>query len=506
MELRTVVERSELISIANNNNLAFFGGGIANFRNSLIEGSGGSSNWSLNNSDTNDSGRNIDGDPKFVDSDNEDYSLHNDSPAFNSGNNADNTTATDLAGNARIFNDVNGSIIDLGAYELQQLGFPEIAVEGNGTNITHQDMIPSTADNTDFGEERTKAFTIKNVGSNVLTLGTDAVSISGAQAADFSVLRQPAISIPVGGSTIFSIRFEPTEIGLSNAVISINNNDADEQPFTFSIQGTGTRANTEEVIIDGPFCNGCDDAQGGSAVACSGGVNQIIQGIDVSNMEADFFINSVDFNQESFEEAPSVTVNIFCGGVETVLYTPANTPIYSQVYQTKRADDGKCVNIPFDTPPLIDVDCGTRIWVEFKTTNGTRCVATVENCNGVAATGNHTYIRSPNCDVDTPRRLKSKGFQQDAGFAIRIAFPLQIEGELTYCASDNTTTLSAGEDWQNYLWSNGATTATIEVSAGTYSVTVTDANGVMYSDEVTVVEKVVSTATAMIFQAVRPFN
>ena len=215
-------------------------------------------------------------------------------------------------------------------------------------------------------------------------------------------------------------------------------------------------------------------------------------------MTSDFFINSVDFNQESFEEAPSVTVNIFCGDAATVPYTPNDTPIYSQVYQTQKADDGKCVNIPFDTPPLIDVDCGTSIWIEFKTTGGTSCVATVENCNGVAATGNDTYLRAPNCGVDTPKTLRSEGFQQDAGFAIRIAMPLQIEGALTYCATDNTTTLSAGADWQSYLWSNDATTSTIEVSAGTYSVTVTDANGASFSDEVTVVENEAPTATAMV--------
>ncbi|MFK7935740.1 MAG: choice-of-anchor D domain-containing protein, partial [Saprospiraceae bacterium] len=482
----TVTAYINTIFYANNTNFTFFGDGDANIRNSLIEGSGGSNNWNL--IEANDLGGNIDADPKFVDSDNGDYSLRNDSPAFNFGNNADNETPTDLAGNARIFSDVNGSIIDLGAYELQELGFPEIAVEGNGTDIMHQDMAPSATDNTDFRENRIKAFTIKNVGTNVLTLGTDAVSVTGTAATDFIVTKQPNATVPINGSTTFTIRFDPAEIGLKNAVVNINSNDADEQPFTYSIQGTGTRANTEEVTIDGPFCNGCDDPQEGSALGCLSGVTQIIQAIDVSDLTADFFISSVNFNQESFDDAPNVTVNIFCGDENTVLYTPANTPIYSQVYKTRSEDDGKCVNIPFDTPPLIDADCGNRIWVEFRTTGGNSCVSTPPNCNGTAATGRLTYIRAPQCGINTPRTVRSEGFRLDATFAINVFIPLQIEGELAYCSADNTTTLSAGADWQSYLWSNDATTSTVEVAAGTHSVTVTDVNGATYADEVTVVE------------------
>ena len=63
-----------------------------------------------------------------------------------------------------------------------------------------------------------------------------------------------------------------------------------------------------------------------------------------------------------------------------------------------------------------------------------------------------------------------------------------ISGPLAYCEGTGGVTLDAGT-YASYLWSNGETTQTITALAGTYSVTVTDANGcVGTSADVTVVE------------------
>jgi uncharacterized repeat protein (TIGR01451 family) len=44
---------------------------------------------------------------------------------------------------------------------------------------------------------------------------------------------------PMGDSTAFLIRFDPSAVGVRTASVSIANSDSDENPYTFSIQGTG---------------------------------------------------------------------------------------------------------------------------------------------------------------------------------------------------------------------------------------------------------------------------
>jgi gliding motility-associated-like protein len=72
----------------------------------------------------------------------------------------------------------------------------------------------------------------------------------------------------------------------------------------------------------------------------------------------------------------------------------------------------------------------------------------------------------------------------------RIPDPPQISGVLAICSGEQTT-LDAGAGYNTYKWSSGPTTRTINVStAGTYSVTVTDAFGCSTQGSVTVTENV----------------
>jgi hypothetical protein len=121
---------------------------------------------------------------------------------------------------------------------------PEITVIGNGQVIADGDASPSTADHTDFGsvgleQTRTRTFTISNDGSATLALtGTPAVSLSGADA--FSVVAQPATSVEPSASVTFQVRFTPSVTGAQSATVTIANNDSDEAPYDFVIEGMGT--------------------------------------------------------------------------------------------------------------------------------------------------------------------------------------------------------------------------------------------------------------------------
>lgn len=120
---------------------------------------------------------------------------------------------------------------------------PEIDVLGQGTSITSGDITPDVADDTDFatvatGSSVSNTFTIENTGFSALTIGS--IAINGAAASDFTVTSLPRNSIAPGTTSNFVIRFAPSTSGVRQATIRMTNNDPDENPFTFAIQGTGT--------------------------------------------------------------------------------------------------------------------------------------------------------------------------------------------------------------------------------------------------------------------------
>jgi hypothetical protein len=122
------------------------------------------------------------------------------------------------------------------------VSFGEINLQGNATSIVNADPSPTTTDWTDFGSTDvgtpiTRTFTIQNTGAGYLTVG--AISFSGTNASEFSVTTAPSSSVSPSGSTTFIVTFNPTGTGTRSATISIINSDADENPYTFAIQGTG---------------------------------------------------------------------------------------------------------------------------------------------------------------------------------------------------------------------------------------------------------------------------
>jgi RHS repeat-associated protein len=93
----------------------------------------------------------------------------------------------------------------------------------------------------EIGQSTESDFVIENTGrGNLLLTGVPKVRISGDEFGQFSVRRQPDGVIPgEGGFTYFVIRFSPVNEGPATAEVSIENNDLDENPYTFTISGTG---------------------------------------------------------------------------------------------------------------------------------------------------------------------------------------------------------------------------------------------------------------------------
>ncbi len=120
---------------------------------------------------------------------------------------------------------------------------PEIAIEQPaGTNL-----IDSTATIISFGPgpvgspSAAKIFTVKNTGTAPLTLAAPVVS--GTEASDFVVdTTGTLLVVPAGGQTTFAITFTPGAAGARSASVSITNNDTNENPFNFTVTGTGDTA------------------------------------------------------------------------------------------------------------------------------------------------------------------------------------------------------------------------------------------------------------------------
>lgn len=136
---------------------------------------------------------------------------------------------------------------------IKGIAVPEIDVMGNSVSIADEDTTPSPIDDTDFGSTDItlgsiiKTFTIYNLGAANLIISNP--TISGTGAAHFSISSFPStLTISPGNSTTFSIKFDPSATGNKIAIIKIPNNDSDENPYNFYVQGKGI---DEEIDIRG---------------------------------------------------------------------------------------------------------------------------------------------------------------------------------------------------------------------------------------------------------------
>lgn len=140
----------------------------------------------------------------------------------------------------------DGSTIKTYTITMTRAEGPEIAISGNGVEITSGDSTPSIVDDTYFGSVAiasgmiTRTFAIANTGAIAMNLtDTPMVNISGAHASDFHVSLLPSSPVSANSGTTFQVTFDPHTMGLRTAVVSIDSDDADENPHTFAISGTG---------------------------------------------------------------------------------------------------------------------------------------------------------------------------------------------------------------------------------------------------------------------------
>lgn len=123
---------------------------------------------------------------------------------------------------------------------------PVLQVWSNDLKIDAGDSTPRAEDSTDFGRRNTqlqsvtKSFAIYNAGNSVLNLASfNRVRISGSGASDFVLIGSiPAVLGP-GISSVFSVTFDPSVVGLRTATVTIASDDPAAPSYSFVIQGRG---------------------------------------------------------------------------------------------------------------------------------------------------------------------------------------------------------------------------------------------------------------------------
>ncbi len=121
---------------------------------------------------------------------------------------------------------------------------PKIVVKGgeSGNVIADGDQTPSIDDGTDFGSAQenaaslTRTFTVWNMGTDVLTLGTPTVS-SGS---GYTITKWCNQTIAIGGSDTFTVALSTATVGTFVGDISFTTNDTDATTFDFRVTGTVT--------------------------------------------------------------------------------------------------------------------------------------------------------------------------------------------------------------------------------------------------------------------------
>jgi parallel beta-helix repeat protein len=96
----------------------------------------------------------------------------------------------------------------------------------------------------DINSNTDQIFTLENLGTGTLNLsGSPIITITGANANQFSVQAQPTTPVAPSGNTTFTIRFTPTSLGAKVAAIAMGNDDPNENPYNITLNGTGSSGN-----------------------------------------------------------------------------------------------------------------------------------------------------------------------------------------------------------------------------------------------------------------------
>ncbi len=371
---------------------------------------------------------------------------------------------------------------------------PEIDIQGNGVSIADGDTTPAVADDTDFGSTGigtpvARTFTIQNTGSAALNLtGGPFVTLSGST--EFNVTAQPTSPVAASGNTTFTVTYNPTNTGVDTATVSIANDDSDENPYTFDIQGNGLSANAEmdvqgngTSIADGDVTPSTADDTDFGSVALSGSStitytieNQGFANLSLTGAPLVTLTGSGDFNVALQPTSP-----VTGGGTTTfqITYTPsalgtvtanvsiANNDSDENPYNFTIQGTGVNANINIYCQ---DFDSGASGWSAVTTTNGSWLEGTEGTMSG-GATGNYAYSQrfSGNYQNSTFIDYQSPSIDLTGYENVRLQIDYNVDTQTdrdflnVFASADGGTTwyrIGHQDAWEGTNWYNSTWTDT----------------------------------------------
>lgn len=429
---------------------------IANTTYSLIQGFPASSTSFLLAGTT---------DPLFVDTTGiGNYQLQSTSPCINMGRNDSIPTGitTDLAGNARIY----GTTVDMGAYEWGI--FPPVVNLGIDTSFCAG--YTATLDAKNPG-----ATYLWNTGATTQTIpvtasGTYYVTVTNAAgtAKDTIVVTvNPAPVVNLGNDTTICAGSTLT-LNAQNAGASyLWNNNSTAQTLNLSTAGT------YYVSVTNTYqCNKKDT------------INVTVSAIPVVNLG----------NDTSFCSGNALTLNAQNAGA-TYLWNNATTSQTLTVdatgtYYVTVTNAGLCskkdtINVTVNPAPVVNLGNDTSFCAGNTITLNAQNAGQSYLWNNGATTQTINVNASGTYYVEVTAANSCKG--RDTVVVTVNPLPIVNLGNDTAICAGNALVLNAQNAGASYLWNNSTTAQTLNVAtAGTYSVTVTNANLCKKSDTIQV--------------------
>lgn len=404
-----------------------------------------------------------------------------------------------------------------------------VNVKGNGNNIADGATTTSTLNATNYGSVCANAlpittiFTIENNSTYPLSLGT--VSITGANAASFSVTAAPPTSLAVGSNSTFAVTFTPTTIGTKSATVSFTTSDCGYPTYDFRIGATviGTPTVT---VNSGSICSG-----NSFTISPSGAVSYSIEGgssvvsptvtttYTVVGTSAQGCYNSIPVTcTVNVTQTPTISVNsgAICSGQSFTLapsgaatYTyvgggPVVSPTITSSYSVT-GSNGSCIS---SNTAVANVTVNPTPTITASVSNPTICAG---SSTTLSATGASSYTWNPGnitsgTTVVTPTVsttysvVGSNGLcSQTKTVSVQVnSLPnVSISGSSSVCLGNSITLTGTGAI--TYTWDIGPTTNTISVSptvTTSYTVTGTNANGCVNSAQKTITVNSIPTVAA----------